>query len=212
MLWKSVLNLVPNGRWVLLDNLAQSFVVKRLVASPFGKVASNEFPKHNSQLFSVTKCSGRNRTPSLMLRFITRSVEKSSGVYFFTRYTVEMNCSSESSSKKLWNLFQTVHYSLKFKENYLSFFGGFLLVFFFFHNYTGSMQSIKHKSGEEFAYFVCQLQTCARTIYRNSRTWSQKIYLLSPAKVFDFKWKLVRRDERTKEPWAISLRSVCHKI
>lgn len=74
------------------------------------------------------------------------------------------------------------------------------------------MQCIKHKSGEEFAYFVCQLQTCARTIYRNSRTWSQKIYLLSPAKVFDFKWKLVRRDKRTKELGAISLQSVCHRL
>lgn len=84
----------------------------------------------------------------------------------------------------------SVHYFLKFKEKYF-------LVFLFFHNYTCSMQSMKNKSGEEFAYFVCQLQTCARTIYRNSRTWGQKIYLLSPAKVFDFKWKLVRRDKRT---------------
>jgi len=95
-----------------------------------------------------------------MLRFETRDVEKWLCFFsvFLTRYTLEMNCSSGGSSKMLCNHFQTVHYFLNFKENY------------FFHNYTGSMQSIKHKSGEEFAYFVFQLQTCERTIYRNSGT------------------------------------------
>lgn len=86
------------------------------------------------------------------------------------------------------------------------------LLFFSSKILTGSMQSIKHKSEEELAYFICQLQTCARTIYRNSGTWCRKIYLLPPAKLFDSKWKLVGRDEGTKELRAIYSHSVCHRI
>lgn len=45
--------------------------------------------------------------------------------------------------------------------------------------------------------------SCRHVQVQNSGK-SQKTDLLPPAKVFDSKWKLVRRDEGTKELWAIS--------
>lgn len=53
------------------DNLAQGFVVKSLVESPFGKVAFSKFPKFS--LF--TKCSDGNRKSSLVPRHKIRELE-----------------------------------------------------------------------------------------------------------------------------------------
>lgn len=113
-----------------------------------------------------------------------------------------MNSSTEGSSEKLWILFQTVY--ITFWNSRKTTFWPF---FFFPHNYTGFMQCIKHKSGEEFAYFVCQLQTCARTIYRNSRTWSQKIYLLSPQKclILNENWWEETKEQKSWEQSLCSL-------